>query len=311
LGFFPGVPIFFIISGFLIYASLDRNKSNIKQYIKNRILRIYPALWVCIAISASLLLLADNNNEIFSSGYFYLWLIGQGSFFQFYTPDILRFWGVGTPNGSLWTISVEMQFYFIVPFLAQLIQLGTNKKIVIIGLLLLAIALNIIIGGVRHSEWIPIKLLVVSIIPYFYYFLIGILAFIYFRKVEPMIKGHFLKWVIVYMSFSYVFALYLGFDTHAYWITSIVNIIADALLTLCVLAAAYTRNNLSNILKGNDISYGVYIYHMLIVNLYVEFGWTGNPSQLITCLMVVIILAWLSWKFVEKRALLYKYPNKN
>jgi peptidoglycan/LPS O-acetylase OafA/YrhL len=31
--------------------------------------------------------------------------------FQYYTPDILRDWGVSAPNGSLWTIPVEIEFY--------------------------------------------------------------------------------------------------------------------------------------------------------------------------------------------------------
>ena len=41
---FPGVPMFFVMSGFLISASYERN-GELKNYFRNRILRIYPALW--------------------------------------------------------------------------------------------------------------------------------------------------------------------------------------------------------------------------------------------------------------------------
>lgn len=40
---FPGVPIFFFISGFLISKSFEEN-SVLKEYALNRILRIYPGL---------------------------------------------------------------------------------------------------------------------------------------------------------------------------------------------------------------------------------------------------------------------------
>ncbi len=49
-GFFPGVPIFFFVSGFLISKSYESNPS-IREYAQNRILRIYPALIICTFIA--------------------------------------------------------------------------------------------------------------------------------------------------------------------------------------------------------------------------------------------------------------------
>ncbi len=46
LSYFPGVPIFFFISGFLIFKSYEL-APNFKIYLRNRLLRIYPALIVC------------------------------------------------------------------------------------------------------------------------------------------------------------------------------------------------------------------------------------------------------------------------
>ena len=65
-------------------------------------LRIYPALWFSLIVTIFLLFysVSDYEKIIFESE-FLLWLIAQISFFQFYTPDILRFWGTGTPNGAL------------------------------------------------------------------------------------------------------------------------------------------------------------------------------------------------------------------
>ena len=62
--FFPGVIMFFVISGFLITSSLLRNikrKGGI-QYIRNRCLRIFPALWVSFIL---LLLLTQVSDLAF------------------------------------------------------------------------------------------------------------------------------------------------------------------------------------------------------------------------------------------------------
>src|SRR5579863_3316686 len=47
---FPGVPVFFFVSGFLISKSFENN-SNLAEYARNRALRIYPGLIVCFLAS--------------------------------------------------------------------------------------------------------------------------------------------------------------------------------------------------------------------------------------------------------------------
>ena len=307
-GFFPGVPIFFIISGFLIYASLDKNKNNIKQYMKNRILRIYPALWVCIAICASLLLLADNNNEIFSSGYFYLWLIGQGSFFQFYTPDILRFWGVGTPNGSLWTITIELQFYLLLPVLYMLLNRFKSGLWIFSILFGGSIIVNWILGGMVNTNNLYVKLSAMTIFPYLYYFLIGVVLYRNWQKIQQYFLGKFFFWFVGYLMFSLFFSNRLGFDTSSHWVHTPINIVSDMILAGVVLSTAFTNIKLSHkILKGYDISYGMYIYHMLVVNVLVQYDYVGNLFFLILSWIITIILALLSWVFIEKPILKLKY----
>lgn len=51
---FPGVIIFFTISGFLITMSWERSKT-VEKYARNRFLRLFPALFVCFIITQFLL----------------------------------------------------------------------------------------------------------------------------------------------------------------------------------------------------------------------------------------------------------------
>src|SRR5438552_3586792 len=57
IDYFPGVPIFFVVSGFLISRSWERAPS-VKHYLLNRGLRIYPALWICLGVSVLIFLSA-------------------------------------------------------------------------------------------------------------------------------------------------------------------------------------------------------------------------------------------------------------
>lgn len=108
----PGVPIFFTISGFLISYSLERNNFELKKYFKNRSFRIFPALWVCTIITA---ILFSCFAKSFILKDLVMWFLAQISFFQFYASPTLKTWGVGHPNGSLWSIAIELQFYLVLP----------------------------------------------------------------------------------------------------------------------------------------------------------------------------------------------------
>ena len=63
LGYFPGVPIFFFISGYLISKAFENSPNNI-EYAKNRFLRLYPALIVCVGLNH----LDGGDNRLFFSG---------------------------------------------------------------------------------------------------------------------------------------------------------------------------------------------------------------------------------------------------
>ena len=141
LNLFPGVPIFFFISGYLIIKSF-RNNYKLKNFFYNRILRIYPGLYFCFFITVISIIISQYLKNIEINYYqLFLWLITQLSFFQIYNPDFLRGYGVGVVNGSLWTISVEIQFYLLTVFIYLILSKYKKLLILIFGL---CIFLNII-----------------------------------------------------------------------------------------------------------------------------------------------------------------------
>ena len=297
--YFPGVVIFFIISGFLIYGAFQSNQ-NLKRYFKNRFLRLYPALWCCFAVTV--ILLFSFHILDFSSLFkteFWAWIAAQLTFFQFFTPDILRGWGVGTPNGSLWTIPVETQFYILLPILVL-----TLKKIPfnirIISVFIISMALNMIVGT---GETLTEKLFGVSIFPYLFWFLIGVFFRHNWGRMQNLFKGKALYWLIAYFAYILIFGEWLNLYM-PYYNTNLIGVVSYLILAGLTISTAFTTPKLSNkLLKHNDISYGVYLYHMLIVNSFVTLNIKNDFWILITVIAITCLLAWLSWIFIEKPAL--------
>ena len=114
--FHIGVSIFFVLSGFLItyryYNSFHLTKDWFKQYLKNRVARIYPmyflltmAAFVYYFITKDPAITKDSGNPIallilnitFLRGFFY------------------QFWNTGIAQG--WSLTVEECFYFSAPII--------------------------------------------------------------------------------------------------------------------------------------------------------------------------------------------------
>jgi peptidoglycan/LPS O-acetylase OafA/YrhL len=303
-GFFPGVLMFFTVSGFLIFSSLDRNK-NLKKYFYNRFLRLFPALWGCFFFTLILLFVFKiiNTSDLFSIPII-KWIFTQITFFQFWTPEILRSWGTGTPNGSLWTITVEIQFYILLPIVVlSFRKIGLMYKFIF--LFIASVLFNIYISNLlENGESNIVKLWGVSVFPYLYCFLSGAILYLCWPKIRNVIEGKAIYWLLIFLAFS-IFT-----DNSPSYFPNNIQIISNILLSILTISLAYTLPNLGKILKGNDISYGMYIYHMLVINSLIAIGFVGQVKYLLMAITLTIILSSLSWFLIEKKALSLKKKIK-
>jgi peptidoglycan/LPS O-acetylase OafA/YrhL len=298
--FFPGVLMFFTISGFLIFASFDRN-NNLKKYFYNRFLRLFPALWLCFFLTVILLISFKIVRGTDLLGMTMLkWSFAQITFFQFWTPDILRPWGVGTPNGSLWTIPVEIQYYILLPAMVMLF-----KNIRLINKIIFLAACSVLFNAylstmVGKQESVFVKLARVTVLPYLYCFLAGAIIYLYWDKIKRFIEGKAVLWLVIFIAFC------LATNTHPSYYPKNIQMVSNILLAILTISLAYTLPSLGRILKGNDISYGMYIYHMLVINSLVSLGFTGETKYLFSAIGLTTVLSLASWLFVEKKALALK-----
>jgi peptidoglycan/LPS O-acetylase OafA/YrhL len=306
---FPGVPIFFVISGFLISRSFER-ENRVKTYAVNRLLRIYPALYVCFAVSILSVFIATPElilrTEIKD---FAGWCFAQLSIGQFYNPTFLRSYGVGVLNGSLWTIPVELQFYMALPVLYVVLGLSKNKK----NRQLIGVALGFLLVSFLHDRFgeqnpslFISKLIKVSMLPYFWMFLLGVLAQRNWASIRRFFEDRILLWIVGYIATVLVLSrLEIPVTGNGQ------SPLATLALAGLVLAAAFSCRGVSQAaLRGNDISYGIYIYHMVVINFLIAFGYRGDWLHLGAAIVCTIVLGILSWNLVEKVALAYKPRNK-
>lgn len=298
---FPGVPIFFAISGFLISLSYERS-ADIKTYTQNRALRILPGLWACFFVSvASVAILAP---QVLHVGVRQLapWLAAQLTLGQFYNPAWLRGYGVGVLNGSLWTIPVEIQFYAVLPLIYLVFGLRHRRgNTGLLALLAACWGVNRLFVHLdsANSAQLWYKLWGVSFLPYIYLFIAGILLQRNWSRVAGWFAGRWLPWLATYVVIALVLhrvGLMVG--------TNHPSPVSVPFLLAVVFSVAYSAPTLADrLLRRNDISYGTYIYHMPVVNAFIVLGVTGSAGAICLILGVTLLVAATSWRLVERPAL--------
>jgi peptidoglycan/LPS O-acetylase OafA/YrhL len=306
---FPRVPMFFVMSGYLLSASFEKN-SNLKSYFTNRLFRIYPGLWVCLILTV--ILFATIGGVSFFNAEAIPWFISQAAGL-IWTPHFLKDFGYGSYNGSLWTIVVELQFYLALPiiyFIGTLISSKwiKDKKKANLYFYTLFVFSFILAFTLRHyfTETDDIRTATekgirYSILPHAYIFMTGILMQRWKIFKSPAIYGKGLYWAIGYLAF-----VYLVPDT------TIKNMIQMLILAPCTIAIAYSIPGLATKwLNNRDLSYGVYMYHGLLLTILVEFNMKGSYWYLLGVFVVTMILSWLSYTYVETPAMKFaKKRNK-
>lgn len=269
----PGVPIFFLISGFLISGSW-LNKPHWHSYARARVLRIYPAFVAATAVLCAALLLAGYTPTLG-------WVLGQLSIFGVQaTPDALKGFAAplsGMPNAALWTIPVEVAFYLLLPVMLY------KRSSLLIGAFMLASLLYFMVHPTSHQ-----------LAGTLWMFCIGILVRLEWTRLESWFAGKFGGWLLLHAA-----AVLLLPHAHLLPPNAVLLVLTLTLAGL-VFAAAFTAPRLSGKLIGStDISYGVYLYQFPLIHLAVLFGFSGwLASASIT--MAVCGLAWLSWHLLEQ-----------
>jgi peptidoglycan/LPS O-acetylase OafA/YrhL len=298
-----GMVLFFVLSGFLITYLLlvereDQHRMDIPRFYLRRILRIWPLYMIIVGICQFLIpikglwgldsiysVTAPNFRE--ASIYYLLFL-----------PNLayLTVWPVNPLLYYTWIIGVEEQFYLVWPLV---LRLGRRH--------LEAICI-VIIALVVWSAWAHIPK--ISAIIYWskmgFFALGGLIAFLRVKR-PAIVKA-------LSPRATQVVALLLSVATMAAGGT-IAGGWGTALLFALVILHATLPHTLIGRLRFRwlrylgRISYGMYIFHVLVITLVVRAGAQAAIAPWLLALMTfvaTVVVATLSWFGIERPLLRLK-----
>lgn len=317
-----GVVFFFVLSGFLITYLLfaERQQSggiSVRSFYLRRIFRIWPLYYLIFALGFFVLPLSGlfyvpAQSEWLESHFwlnFFLYLIILPNLALAFSPL-----GTSVPNiGQSWSIGVEEQFYLIWPVLMKFFQRPLVAILVVSALWLMLKALVAANVGLDSPEgWNALK------------------KFLAMSKIECMTAGALGAWLLYHKKQSLLrlifhpiaqFAAFAAIPLLVFffpyqWQDGVHLLHSAAFLTLILNVSA----NPASLLKLQSkwlnelgkISYGIYMYHMIMIVLVLNLAknvmhWPSDLSlaQIIAVytgsIALTIFVSSLSYRWFERR----------
>lgn len=305
---FVGVDLFFVISGFLItgiiYNSLENKNFSFIEFYNRRLWRLQP-VFICLIIVTTLLTLifylpedllsygksARKTSLFLSNQYFER--VTQGYFSE--NSDFL-------PLLHTWSLSIEWQCYLILPILIYLLhRLFGKEHITKLVYLLTAVLFAL---SLHYSVTTPEKTYY-QFLSRIFEFLIGSCVALAPKRIA--LNKHLLNLVSLtaLLGLFYIARLqdiHLGFPN---WYT-----LAVCLASAIVIAAGEYDStpfsvkllSLKPIVGLGLLSYSLYIWHWPVFVTLRYLNFEETPALLILAFSLILILAYLSWRYLEKPA---------
>ena len=208
------------------------------------------------------------------------------------------------PSGVLWTLSVELSFYIVLPFI-----LCIRKAIIRNLLLVFLFFTSMIIPAIADKNFYSAsnlnKLLELICLPFLWIFIIGIVMRLYWLEIKKYLVGYGLYYIALYLIFCFAaieFGSGLGDYKRGLEISTVFQIV---LLALVIFSMAFSYTNLK-ITRSTDLSYRTYLYHMLIVQILISLGFGDSLWLYLVVVAATLMVACVSWNFIEKPALKLK-----
>lgn len=308
-----GVDVFFVLSGFLISKILldQRNKIELnegnrilvmKDFYIRRSLRIFPIYYLTIF---TLYYLSEHTETNIASAFGYFFTYTS----NFYFFKIQSWDGM---ISHLWSLSVEEQFYLILPWFI----IFCNRKYilhVIIGFIIIGVASQYVLGNVKMGSILTFSC--------FDAFGFGALLAWFFTYRTSLLKKFVLFLLGITIPCICIYKLGHFYGHNLFPLRTLTSLIS--VIVICYILIYHNRESLRfKIILNNKvliflgkISYGLYLYHNLMPALvssktiiklnYTFFSSTfikdyRNYLEIIEQSLLLLFLSWLSFKLIEK-----------
>jgi len=316
-----GIPLFFIISSFTLYLSLDNRVSEEKKILKfylRRLFRIAPLFYLLLIVVVLDALLVQKKalywREVLSNFTFTFNLVPQ------YSSSLFS-------DG--WTVGVEMLFYLVLPLIFITVHTVRRSIILFIGIYWLSKYCRLLIGTmVGENVMMSTNYFFYNFFHWAYIFPIGIICYLIYKSYLPKIKTEYQSPAsLVMLSISFVILLILINNiTISMALFDVYEPLANLTSLMPMSSLAFVLLILSLSLRSNrfivnrftrfygTISYSLYLVHPFLINplkpvyiYFYEHTIYSTDLSLFFCVLLTLLIvtpvSLLTYHLIEVRGI--------
>lgn len=317
-GGFSGVDVFFVISGYVVSASMAHQRATrlgtfILEFYAKRIRRIVPALVACLTLTSILAVLfipqswlSDNSRNTGALAFFgvsNLSLMQSGD--DYFAPR-----AEFNPFTHTWSLGVEEQFYVAFPLVFFLWTRTRNRVDAWsqVGTLLLA---SLIVISLMLCWWLGTRnpTQAFYLMPSRFWELgAGALLFQFHDRGRLIIRGRVLSQIVLLAALVFIAAGFAGSSMQAFPLPWALCPVIGTLGAIACTARTSQKAGAIGLLLANPlvvwvgkISYSLYLWHWPI---YVLFRWTvglEDPRFQLLALLITVAMSAASYYAVERQ----------
>ena len=304
-GTYIGVVLFFVISGYLITEVLYERDDSYFKFIKRRYIKIFPPLIAVLTLSylafyyfygfINIKLIFNSLSSLFGLSNIYQIYSGMSYFER--SGDLF-------PLLHTWSLSIEIQFYIIFPFLIYLFKrLKLNIKFIAVIILIL----SLISGGIMfYKEYMNYD---ISAIYYgtdtrIFSILVGSAFYFLFKnkKLNPK-RANILSYVFLGIIVVITLSVDYSSKSNYYGFLYLISILGGFITVTSIKTGFLDFNSLmaKPLSKLGEHSYVYYLWQYPIMVYSLEyFKWSDVDYNYTVILQIIILIALseISYKFL-------------
>ena len=324
-GGFLGVPIFFVVSGYLITDLLlqewnDYGRIDVKAFYIRRIKRLYPALVTMVLTTAAYITLFQRNllanlKGIVISNFLYVYNWFQIAHHESYFDKF----GGESPFTHLWSLSIEGQFYLLWPVLIILALALIKDRVRIFDILFILAGLSALAMALIYKDGLdPSRLYYGTDTRTFSILLGASLAFIWpstslKQQLEP--KLSLTVNIIGISSLAIIIYCFFKMDSQSAAVYRGGMFLFSLVAMVFVATVAHPGADMNRLFTNKVFtwlgkrSYGIYLYQYPVMIFYeskIAIGDHPYLNALVEVIIIVFISA-LSYRYIERPLQHYDY----